>query len=180
MWDVTSENGLYRLRGHRGIVTDLKFLYHGDDKSKPSHLVSSSKDTFVKIWDLQAQYCVETIVGHRAEVWSFDIDPGEKRMVTLSTSTELRVWKIHLASDTQHIMNEEDRTNTDGGMTKMVSYLGKMIRKSVERGITVRYSKDGSLLGCHGAGKQLDPERDAGRNEPAHTAAYQKYKRGGF
>ena len=174
VWDVTSENGLYRLRGHRGIVTDLKFLYHGDDKSKPSHLVSSSKDTFVKIWDLQAQYCVETIVGHRAEVWSFDIDPGEKRMVTLSTSTELRVWKIHLASDTQHIMNEEDRTNTDGGMTKMVSYLGKMIRKSVERGITVRYSKDGSLLGCHGAGKQLEVYRIRSITEQERRLARRK------
>lgn len=28
-------------------------------------IISSSKDSFIKIWDLQTQHCVQTIVGHR-------------------------------------------------------------------------------------------------------------------
>jgi WD40 repeat protein len=35
-----------------------------------SYLVSVSKDTLMKVWDLSSQYCVQTIVGHRCEIWS--------------------------------------------------------------------------------------------------------------
>ena len=31
-------------------------------------LAHSSKDTFVKLWDLDTQHCFHTIVGHRSEV----------------------------------------------------------------------------------------------------------------
>jgi U3 small nucleolar RNA-associated protein 12 len=156
VWDVTSETGLYRLRGHRGAVTDLKFLYNDPDSiDTPTHLISSSKDTFIKVWDLEAQFCIDTIVGHRAEVWSFDIDPAQRRMVTLSTSAELRIWRI----DNANIVlddgkSEDERAQSGGG--KILTKLGTLTRKTMERGITVRFSRDGTLLGCHGAGKQLE------------------------
>jgi len=49
------------------MVTDLRFVETGDQ------LLSSSKDSLVKLWDLQTQHCVETLVGHRSEVWSIDL-----------------------------------------------------------------------------------------------------------
>lgn len=33
-----------------------------------NHIPHSSKDTFVKLWDLDTQHCFHTIVGHRSEV----------------------------------------------------------------------------------------------------------------
>lgn len=74
VWDTVAESGLYRLRGHRDGVTDVVFLSVGtSDKETgsgrlPNGLASCSKDTLVKIWDLDTQSCVQTVVGHRGEV----------------------------------------------------------------------------------------------------------------
>lgn len=52
-----------RLRGHKDAITKVLVL------KKSNRLISASKDTLVKVWDLEAQYCVQTILGHRNEVW---------------------------------------------------------------------------------------------------------------
>lgn len=104
IWDIVSETGLYkyantildrretnpthRLRGHKDMVTDCKFL------EKSNKLVTSSKDSFMKIWDLETQHCVQTIVTHRNEVWSFDIDDDETRLVTGASDDKIRVWSL--------------------------------------------------------------------------------------
>ena len=37
-------------------------------------LISSSKDTYVKFWDLDSRHCFKTLVGHHTEVCaSFDL-----------------------------------------------------------------------------------------------------------
>ena len=51
----SAEASLYRLKGHRDVVTDLKFLASG------RHLISSSKDTFLRVWDLDTQHCIDTM-----------------------------------------------------------------------------------------------------------------------
>ncbi|CAM9221880.1 unnamed protein product, partial [Choristocarpus tenellus] len=65
VWDTIAESGLYRLKGHRDGVTDVSFLVIAD--RLPNGLASCSKDTLVKLWDLDTQSCVQTIVGHRGE-----------------------------------------------------------------------------------------------------------------
>ena len=62
VWDTVAERGLHRLSGHKGVITKVAFLH---DRNI---LVSSSKDTFVKFWDLDTTHCFKTLVGHRAEV----------------------------------------------------------------------------------------------------------------
>lgn len=75
--------------------------------------VFSSKDTLVKLWDLDTQHCFQTLVGHRSEVgplvrrqrrgslpqlwlqvWSLGLVAMETRLVTASSDRELRVFKI--------------------------------------------------------------------------------------
>lgn len=79
VWDTVAESGLYRLKGHRDGVTDVVFLEgdgregsvanegEGARRRLPNGLASCSKDALVKIWDLDTQSCVQTIVGHRGE-----------------------------------------------------------------------------------------------------------------
>ena len=62
IWDVVTESGLHRLTGHKGIVTQVCYL------KEFNVLVSSSKDSFVKFWDLDTSHCFKTLVGHRSEV----------------------------------------------------------------------------------------------------------------
>lgn len=81
VWDTVAESGLYRLRGHRDGVTDVVFLEGWGEAGRGSGagagagvsglrngLASCSKDTLVKLWDLDTQSCVQTVVGHRGEV----------------------------------------------------------------------------------------------------------------
>ena len=33
-------------------------------------LLSASKDTLLKVWSIDGQYCMDTYIGHRTEIWS--------------------------------------------------------------------------------------------------------------
>jgi U3 small nucleolar RNA-associated protein 12 len=60
----------------------------------PSCLVTCSKDTFLKLWDLTTQHCIQTIVAHRSDVWSLDVDPSGDTLLTGSGEGEVKAWKI--------------------------------------------------------------------------------------
>lgn len=62
MWDTVAEAGQCRLSGHKGIVTQVKFM------RDYNILISSSKDTFIKLWDLETKRCFKTLTGYRTEV----------------------------------------------------------------------------------------------------------------
>ena len=74
------------MRGHRDQITSLAFVSAGlsdpseqalpdaepaTSTSQQNHLISSSKDTLLKLWDLPTQHCISTVVAHRTQVWSF-------------------------------------------------------------------------------------------------------------
>jgi WD40 repeat protein len=65
VWDTVAETGLCRLSGHKGPITQLTFM------SQHPILITGSKDSFVKFWDLETQHCFKTVVGHRTEVKTF-------------------------------------------------------------------------------------------------------------
>jgi U3 small nucleolar RNA-associated protein 12 len=90
----------HRLRGHRDQITNIRFLSRYPSTpststgTSPGLLMTSSKDTFVKLWDLSTQHCVQTIVAHRAEVWSLCLNSEQDLLLTGSNEGELKAWKI--------------------------------------------------------------------------------------
>ncbi|KAK1236731.1 beta transducin [Marasmius sp. AFHP31] len=100
IWDVVGEAGLYRLRGHRDQITCIKFLpVFGDIPSTSTAsafgaLLTTSKDTFIKLWDLSTQHCMQTVVAHRSDIWSMDIDVDQSLIFTGSGDGEVKAWKI--------------------------------------------------------------------------------------
>jgi U3 small nucleolar RNA-associated protein 12 len=48
----------------------------------------------MKLWDLSTQHCVQTVVAHRSEVWSMDINPQQNLIFTGSSEGDLKTWKI--------------------------------------------------------------------------------------
>lgn len=73
IWDTVSLAGKARLKGHKDAVTGVAFVQRnvedGTGSATPQYVVSSSKDTLLKVWDLDTHHCVQTIVGHRCEIW---------------------------------------------------------------------------------------------------------------
>lgn len=82
VWDTVEEVGLFRLKGHRGAVTSIHYLPHPSSETAagagghPGFLVTTSKDTFLKLWDLGTQHCVQTIIVGRGEVTSCAVRDG--------------------------------------------------------------------------------------------------------
>ncbi|KAL0213668.1 hypothetical protein P9112_005852 [Eukaryota sp. TZLM1-RC] len=68
VWNIFSEKGVCRLKGHSNSISGLSFLSH---TSSP-FIVSSSRDTTVRVWDVSLSQCVETIIGHRVELFGLD------------------------------------------------------------------------------------------------------------
>ncbi|KAF8665632.1 hypothetical protein AX16_000087 [Volvariella volvacea WC 439] len=101
LWDIVGEAGM---RGHRDQITALRFLKsfaeHPSASTAPAQdiLVTSSKDTFLKVWDLTTQHCVQTVVAHRAEIWSMDVKEDQDLIFTGSGEGELKAWRMDRAA----------------------------------------------------------------------------------
>jgi len=61
LWDLSAEKGICRLKGHTNQVTKLQFYYFYSKQ----YLISISKDSLLKIWDLVGYSCVQTVVVSR-------------------------------------------------------------------------------------------------------------------
>jgi U3 small nucleolar RNA-associated protein 12 len=164
VWDVVSESGLFRLKGHKNLITKCSFI-----RSHPNILVSSSKDTLVKFWDLETQHCFKTITGHRSEVWDFILLNDSNRLITGAGDSELRVWEINfdkfLAKDGDKGMDEpksghddddededEDKEGDDFEDESLLSVekIGSILRKSTTRVLGLHLDSSEQYIVCHG------------------------------
>ena len=121
VWDVLAETGLFRLRGHKGGITELRFASVGGTASSTSGssqrldgLITASLDGLVKVWDLQQQCCVQTLANHRGEVWGTacsNLQKGNQndsereesdrwRLVTGGSDGQLRLWAVEAPQQT--------------------------------------------------------------------------------
>jgi WD40 repeat protein len=62
--------------------------------SPSSFIITTSKDSFLKVWDLSTQHCVQTTIAHHSEVWSLDISPDGTLIFTGSNEGEMKVWRV--------------------------------------------------------------------------------------
>ncbi|KAH9943346.1 WD-repeat-containing protein [Epithele typhae] len=122
LWDVVGEAGLYRLRGHRDQITAIRFLRPVAESAPststgvaPGFLLTGSKDTFMKLWDLSTQHCIQTIVAHRSELWTLDLDPEQNLAFTGSGDGEMKVWKVDHEALAQGLRETEN-----GGVSKFI------------------------------------------------------------
>jgi WD40 repeat protein len=71
--DIRSENGhicLAQYVGHKSIITDAHFT------KNDAHIISSSYDRTVKIWNSQAATVDHTLIGHTDAVLTCDVSFG--------------------------------------------------------------------------------------------------------
>ncbi|KAJ1981801.1 beta transducin [Dimargaris xerosporica] len=153
LWNVLAESGVCRLRGHKDQITDLSFLYAR--QTDATHIVSASKDTLVKLWDLDTQHCVETLVRHRSEVWALAIHPSQPLLVTGSADSGLRVWRIN-DKNLQITATTAPTEGTETDERAIIQLCGNIGRKGKERVTMLSFDPTGSYLGCLTADKTLE------------------------
>lgn len=104
LWNISDGTGRFRLPVHNDVVTSVIYF-----KSKgSSYIASSSKDGTVKIFDADTQYCMQTIVGHRGEVWAMALDPTNSLLITGSIDAEIRGYLFKDPdSETENVKRKE-------------------------------------------------------------------------
>ena len=92
VWDLVGYSGVCKLRGHKDTITGVTFVRvpgvcsssnsgSGVTESNINSnsnsndltrllLISVSKDSLMKVWDMTTFNCIQTIVGHRSEIYS--------------------------------------------------------------------------------------------------------------
>ncbi len=157
IWDVAGESGVARLRGHRDQVTDCVFLERANVRSGDCigrALVTTSKDGYVKVWDLDARACTQTRAGFNGETWGVDVNPSMTRVVIGTADEKLHVFDC-------------DRTRDGYDENSPLLAMGMISRVARGRTMTVRFHANGELLGVQGIGRALEIYRVRDEKEAA-------------
>ena len=166
VWDLVAERGLARLKGHRDAVTMVRFVAPQHTRTASAGgatttaltttpgggalapqltklVASASKDALVKVWDLVTNSCVQTIVGHRAEVWALACSPDGSRLVSGTNDERLRVWAVrdHDKSD-----SSDNDDSTGAPPTSANEQSGQEVAAATATAAPL--SRSGSVLPC--------------------------------
>ncbi|KAG0039532.1 hypothetical protein BGZ82_007766 [Podila clonocystis] len=168
VWDVEGEVGIFRLRGHKDQVTSVRFLSRPSlvEGGKPTdgYVLSSSKDTLIKLWDLSTQHCMETLVAHRNEVWDCDTSTDETMLISGGGDPDIKVWKINpevlkrglAVGEESTEAGEEDSAMENAEIPKAITFYGSIPRQSKERLTTIEFHSSQQFLGCQASDKTIE------------------------
>lgn len=89
LWDIQETYSCIKtLQGHDHNVSSVTFTPTGD------HVVSSSRDRSIKIWEVATGYCIRTLLGHRDWVRQIRIFHDGSLMASCSNDQSILVWQI--------------------------------------------------------------------------------------
>lgn len=125
IWDVTSQEASYRLRGHRGGVVAVAFV-----AKRSNLLVSGSADGWVKVWDLDVRQCVQTMVASDAQVTSLCLDVSGMRVYCGLRDDFIKVYSICSGASSETLLTDH----------------GGLPRKSNKPLTGIKISHDGCFL----------------------------------
>jgi U3 small nucleolar RNA-associated protein 12 len=137
------------LRGHKDAVTGVKILTRSTQKL----IVSISKDTLLKVWDLATQYCVQTVVGHRTEIWSLAVSQREEDYLLATGSSDgmLRGYSLVSAeagADSEAALGDEE---------VILQELGAIGRQfGTDKCLGLAFNATGTVLAAQSSGRHVE------------------------
>ncbi|EFW15328.1 hypothetical protein D8B26_008111 [Coccidioides posadasii str. Silveira] len=183
IWDLIAEVGLVKLRGHTDQITSLHFLSDSnaeddtaelqDGSEQQKFLLSTGKDSLIKIWDLSSQHCIEThIAQSNGECWSLALSPDQSGCITAGNEGELRVWSID-SNAMKEIAKEKEGVN----MQKILLDRGNLYRQGKDRTLGVHFHPHADYIAVHGSEKSVEILRIKGEKEIQKSLARKRKRR---
>ncbi|KAI8045050.1 WD repeat-containing protein 3 [Drosophila gunungcola] len=154
--DVVEQAGRARLSGHNAAITDAHFLQRLVDESI---VVSCSKDTQIKFWNLETQFCFKTIVDNRTEVWALAFI-GDL-MIAGAGESGMNVYRLRkldgadtgtLESAVEGLSIEDEDTISPVS----VSNCGTIQRAGKGRTVNLVTDPSERVLSCHGTNDLIE------------------------
>ncbi|EAA01008.3 AGAP001146-PA [Anopheles gambiae str. PEST] len=151
--DVVEQSGRCRLTGHTAPITQCCFMQRFQDV-----VVSSSKDTQIKFWNIETQCCFKTIVDHRTEVWGIVLMRNDDFLVCGTADTQLSVYKITPITDaTVPVVVASEQPESESTVSPFrCTAAGSIQRAGHGRTINLVADANGQVLGCHGTDRQIE------------------------
>lgn len=167
IWDLVAEVGQFKLRGHKDQVTGLKFiepeLQAEDEETQQlmqldgaaqgeGFLLTTGKDSLIKLWDLSSRHCIETHVAQtNGECWALGVAPDLSCCVTAGNDGELKVWSLD-ASGLSAAVHQVD-------ISQSVHFLrdrGTLHRNGKDRTVEISFHPKRDYFAVHGVEKAVE------------------------
>lgn len=185
VWDLVAETGLYKLRGHKDQITGLSFAEpalslegEGDDDfavdttpAGDGFLITTSKDSLIKLWDLSSRHCIETHVAQtNGECWALGVSADLSGCITAGNDGELQVWTLDapgLAASTQQVdtltvatTTASNNTTTDSSEPvspkSFLTSRGTLHRHGKDRTVEITFHPRHDFFAVHGVEKAVE------------------------
>lgn len=165
IWDLVAEVGQYKLRGHKDQITGVRFVeaeprsQDGEDdgeemaldESGEGFLLTTGKDSLIKLWDLSSRHCIETHVAQtNGECWALGVSPDSSGCVTAGNDGELKVWAL----DTASLFSSTHQV--DISSTTFLRDRGTLHRQSKDRAVEVTFHPRRDYFAVHGVEKSVE------------------------
>jgi U3 small nucleolar RNA-associated protein 12 len=191
IWDMVAEVGLFKLRGHKDQITGLEFLqpdvFFEPDGEVPGQtaptatnsgtsdgfLITTGKDSLIKLWDVASQHCIETHVAQtNGECWALCISPDGSGCITAGNDGEIKVWSVDVAGlydFTQQLNGYLER--------QFLKNRGVLHRQGKDKTIEIRFHPVHDYFCVHGSEKAVEVWRIRSENEVRKTLARKRKRR---
>lgn len=158
-----SETGRFKLHGHTDSVTQMQFTQNN------KFLISSSKDSQIRFWNLATHSCFYTLSGSTSEVYGFALIKSDRMLIVASAEVELVVHELTWLEDadindqessddesnenvkkkkTEGLVGSEllDEENNQGNKVIKTRKRGTVFRQGSGRAIQITVSSDEKLV----------------------------------
>lgn len=186
VWDLVAEVGQFKLRGHKDQITGLHFVepeaQAGDeedvqamalDGDAEGYLLTTGKDSLIKLWDLSSRHCIEThIAQSNGECWALGLSPDHNGCVTAGNDGELKVWYI----DTAGLASMKGRVDAPK-TTQFLIDRGTLFRQSKDKATEIIFHPRRDYFAVHGSEKSVDIWRIRSEAEVKKSLARKRRRR---
>lgn len=188
VWDLVAEVGQYKLRGHKDQVTGLHFVelepQPQDEEAEQAmvldgetlgdgYLLTTGKDSLIKIWDLSSRHCVETHVAQtNGECWALGVSPDFSGCVTAGNDGELKVWSLDVSS-----LSAASQQVDLASAPNFLQDRGTLHRHSKDRAVEVAFHPRKDYFAVHGVEKAVEIWRIRSEAEVKKSLARKRRRR---